>query len=455
MAAKKRLTMFDAMDGALTKVSSLAEAAEKAKTLPFHLKADSASETVAPRKTETVSTSFSSSPSSTHLMDPSDGSIRQTHQMSPSEAQTDPSDESIRPSDGSIRRIHHTVSSDKGIRQIPHSKPSEKPSIQTHLMDSSDGQEGPDTPVPILIAPQEGLRTPTQKAVIHYFFTQGSHVSTYRIISLKTGVSQHTVRDVVTKLSRLGWLAKEDWYGPGGRGLQFHFFPEKVPAHHMNPSDGSIIQSHQTSPSDKDVERIHQTMPSDKPIGQNPPYKEDRKIENLSISSERIALTWPNLRRAGFDREQLDQIALALTELGKPSDKVYASLDHAEWELEHGQMVDKEGQPVSDPCAWVFRSLARTGYYRRPKGYVSAEEQAARDVEAEAKAVVAARQAAETAQFEAWKSGLSETEKSEAMRGHPGGPKDAWLKRVWKKWTDENASIGKDYSLPTDEDTAS
>jgi hypothetical protein len=161
----------------------------------------------------------------------------------------------------------------------------------------------------------------------------------------------------------------------------------------------------------------------------------DRKIENLSLSlsSERIALTWPNLFRSGFGPDQLAQISQALTELGKPADKIMQSLDHAEWELEQGQMTDKDGQPVADPCSWVFRSLARTGYYRRPKGYVSSEEQAAKDAEAEAKAVTAAKQAAEQAQFEAWRDGLSPEKFAEAMRGHPGGPKDAWLKSMWKK----------------------
>lgn len=450
MAAKKRLTMFDAMDGALTKISGLAEAAEKAKTLPFHLKTEPASEPAAARQTE----STAAVSSSVHLMDPSDGFIRRNNQTIPSEAQMDPSDEPIKPSDKSITRIHYTTPPDQSIRQKSQISPSDKPTTTTHQMNPSDGKDRPQTFVPILIAPQDVLRTATQKAVVNYFFAQGSHVSTYRIISLKTGVSQHTVRDVVTKLSRLGWLAKEDWYGPGGRGLQFHFFPEKVPSHHTNPSHEPTIQTHQIKPSDKTIEQNPQTISSEQTLRQNAPYKEDRKIENLSISSERIALTWPNLRRAGFDRQQLEQIAQALAELGKPADKVYASLDHAEWELEHGQMVDKEGQPVSDPCAWVFRSLARTGYYRRPKGYVSAEEQAARDIEAEAKAVVAARQAAETARFEAWKSGLSEAEKSEAMRGHPGGPKDAWLRRVWRNATGKNAAA-KDPALPTDEDTAS
>ena len=161
--------------------------------------------------------------------------------------------------------------------------------------------------------------------------------------------------------------------------------------------------------------------------------KEERKKDSLSLSSERIALTWPHLHRAGFGPEQLAQIATSLAELGKAADKVVSGLDHAEWELANGSMRDKDGNTVLDPCSWVFRSLARTGYYRRPKGYVSAEEQAARDAEEEARAVATARQKAEQAAFEAWRDGLAPETLAAAMRGFPGGPRDAWLKAYWRK----------------------
>ena len=146
-----------------------------------------------------------------------------------------------------------------------------------------------------------------------------------------------------------------------------------------------------------------------------------------------MAMAWPHLQRTGFGRKQLEQILAALEELGKSADMVVQGLDHAEWELAGGAMRDKDGQPVLDPCSWVFRSLARTGYYRRPKGYVSPEEQAARDAEEEARAVAVARRKAEQAQFETWRDALAQEELERAMRGYPGGPKDAWLKSVWRK----------------------
>ena len=58
---------------------------------------------------------------------------------------------------------------------------------------------------------------------------------------------------------------------------------------------------------------------------------------------------------------QIEQIERALAEQGKTTDRVIQALDHAEWELAEGRMLDKVGQPVADPCAWVFRSLHRSG----------------------------------------------------------------------------------------------
>ena len=159
--------------------------------------------------------------------------------------------------------------------------------------------------------------------------------------------------------------------------------------------------------------------------------KIDRK--NLSISLKTLRLTWPHLAMAGFGPQQIEQITANLTGLGKSTDRLVQGLDHAEWELANARMLDKDGERVTDPCAWVFRALSQTGYYRRPKGYVSPEEQAARDAEEEARAVIAARQKAEQAQFEAWRDGLGAEALREAMQGHPGGNKDAWLKRVWRE----------------------
>ena len=305
----------------------------------------------------------------------------------------------------------------------------------TIRQDNPEGQSGTSirchTEVAVKLQSPSGARTSAQKILLAYFQENGSHVANYSVIAGETGLAQNTVRDCINKFVALGWLAKTRWLRGSARGLKFDF---TGPPQQDNPAG----QSSRAIRRDDSPPQSGRTIQHFNPVGQfstsNNPYKEkiDREDLSISLSAERITLTWPNLARAGFGREQLDQIAAALTELGKPTDKIVQSLDHAEWELERDQMLDKDGQPVADPCSWVFTALARTGYYRRPKGYVSPEEQAAKDAEAEAKAVVAARQAAEQAQFEAWRDGLSPDELADALRGHPGGPKDAWLKKIWR-----------------------
>ena len=295
----------------------------------------------------------------------------------------------------------------------------------------TDRMSGQDEALPLFLPDRSAPRTSAQKVVLEYFERHGSHIANYDVITAETSIPYRTVRRGIDKLVSLGWLEKQPWYQGSSRGLKFEFSPP-------TGQDKRTGQTDRISGQDKRTGQTDRTNGQDKRTGQTdrmpPPYKEkiDREDLSISLSAERIAMTWPNLTRTGFGREQLDQITAALAELGKPTDKIVQSLDHAEWELERGQMLDKDDQPVADPCSWVFTALARTGYYRRPKGYVSPEEQAAKDAEAEAKAVVAARQAAEQAQFEAWRDGLSPDEMSDALRGHPGGPKDAWLKKIWR-----------------------
>jgi len=289
-----------------------------------------------------------------------------------------------------------------------------------------DTSRGSATLIHICLDAPALARTPAQKRMLRYFEEHGHHVSNYDKIIAETGLRYGTVRDIVDRFGKQGIITKKPWIQGSARGIHFAFHGI---SRHDNPAcqSNTIIQHVNTTRQNDTTRSHHKVTPQS-----NAFYKIDRENLSISLSAGRIALTWPNLARAGFGCEQLDQIAAALAELGKSTEKIVQSLDHAEWELERGQMLDKDGQPVTDPCSWVFTALARTGYYRRPKAYVSPEEQAAKDTEAEAKAVVAARQAAEQAQFEAWREGLLPDELTDALRGHPGGPKDAWLKKIWR-----------------------
>lgn len=82
----------------------------------------------------------------------------------------------------------------------------------------------------------------------------------------------------------------------------------------------------------------------------------------------------PRLMEVGFTAKHLRRIKELLAVQGIDSGSLMDALRYAEYELEHGQMVDGKGQPVSRPVDWVFRSLSKDGTYRIPTGYVSPAE---------------------------------------------------------------------------------
>lgn len=110
-------------------------------------------------------------------------------------------------------------------------------------------------------------------------------------------------------------------------------------------------------------------------------------------------------------------------------------LTHAEWELNAGRMRDKSGNPITSPVSWVFKILATQGYYPRPEGYRSPQEQAELDTAEEIKQQTAAYETRQTAEAEAWIARLSPEERS-AILGPPGSamriPDEVILRRHFR-----------------------
>jgi hypothetical protein len=155
--------------------------------------------------------------------------------------------------------------------------------------------------------------------------------------------------------------------------------------------------------------------------------KKDR--ENLSVSSvdaerrkaidelealteDDIAFHWPHLAKAGFGTCQIRQIVERLAQVNISAEKVMQGLTYAEWELETGNMRDKSLAQVTSPLDWVFMSLSTKGYYRKPKGYISPQEQAERDAAEEAGRIADARKARKAAAFDAWLTDLPPKERA-------------------------------------------
>jgi hypothetical protein len=143
--------------------------------------------------------------------------------------------------------------------------------------------------------------------------------------------------------------------------------------------------------------------------GETESQKTARGLEILTEGD--IAFHWPELSRQGFGTHQIRQILHELSRKNIGPERVMQGLIHAEWELASGRMRDKEGKPIELPVNWVFAILARQGYYPRPQGYVSPQEQAELDAAEEAKRITAARKARLEADCDAWIAGLSQEQR--------------------------------------------
>ena len=348
--------------------------------------------------------------------------------------------------DQTVEQLDSTVeincSSDKPSRQTKPSNSSDKLNEQIELTNSTDNINSRTRPLDstdktntisgprILTRPRQRLATTAQKILAAYFLENGAIVATYPIIAENTGVPHGTVRCVIEKFVTHGWLYKTPWGAGSNRSLKLTPTETLLSIQQTSSTDYPIRQPRQTNRTEKSNKRIPLSNPTEEFDRGNRLLKIDRK--NLSISTKTLETSWPSLAQTGFGQNQIEQIERALAEQGKTTDRVIQALDHAEWELAEGRMMDKAGQPVADPCAWVFRSLASQGYYRRPAGYVSPEEQAERDAAEEAKNLAKTREIARQGRFRAWLQGLSAEQRKKVLEGRIG-PEEAWLKKEWVK----------------------
>lgn len=129
-----------------------------------------------------------------------------------------------------------------------------------------------------------------------------------------------------------------------------------------------------------------------------------------SLSEADMELYWPCLVADGFGTNQLRQVSQRLRKAGIANLNVLQGLHYAEWDLEHGTMRTAKGEPVASSTNWVFTILARQGYYPRPQGYISPEEQVELDAQAERARLKELRDLRQKEEFALWEESLSQEE---------------------------------------------
>jgi hypothetical protein len=228
--------------------------------------------------------------------------------------------------------------------------------------------------------------------------------------------TEGAVRGAMERMFRRGFLGRNRTTSGRMQGNRYTFLADPCP--HIRPCSPGM-----ESGMDSETKSAAQS-------GRNAALSSSRKIdrENLSIFSEGtenqkaarsleslteddIAFHWPHLAKAGFGTCQIRQIAERPAQVNISVEKVIQGLSHAEWELETGNMRDKSLAQVTSPLDWVFRSLSTKGYYRKPKGYISPQEQAERDAAEESGRIAEARKARVEADCNAWIAGLSQEQR--------------------------------------------
>lgn len=234
------------------------------------------------------------------------------------------------------------------------------------------------------------------------------------------GATEGAVRGALERLDKRGFLVRSRAATGRAQGNRYAFSADPCP--HISPPSfpEPSAQSGMETPTKAPTPTGENPAPSllkektDRRnlsvfSGEHDPPSASQRLE--SLSEEDIAFHWPNLAKIGFGTCQVRQILGRLFQVGLGAENLAQGLTHAEWELEQGAMRDKNGEPVSHPLNWVFSSLARTGYYRRPQGYISPKEQAERDAATEGERLRIAREERKNSAFEAWRFGLSPEEK--------------------------------------------
>ena len=267
--------------------------------------------------------------------------------------------------------------------------------------------------------------------VLALAYRAGARVTPYgriaRRLAAEFGMPQQaeSVRGAVNRLAARGFLRHQQARDGTIRGVRFSITEELLCPHIIRPqaaehvaerceARGDARPGHSAVPSllEKIERKNNLSVSSEK-------EEEQEKIRLLeALTEEDIAFHWPELARQGFGTDQIRQTIKRLAQVNIGAGRIMQGLTHAEWELSAKRMCDKSGKPIASPVSWVFKILATQGYYPRPEGYRSPQEQAEQDAADELKRQSVAYEARQTAEAEAWIARLGPDERS-AILGPP------------------------------------
>lgn len=263
-----------------------------------------------------------------------------------------------------------------------------------------------------------------QILVLKFIIMNFKRIISYDEISIQVKIPRGTVRGNIKTLSYLGFIRPYPNRTGKIQGLSFKFntkicklFCEvqglEFPLSLIGTPSAQTISTPTPSPCDQ-IERNTYTI----------------KEKIMALTPDDILLRYPKLTAYGLCPNQIHQFVSTLEKNNFPLTNLLPSLDHLNWELEHGTLIDGTGKIVVKPLGYFYNSIAQNGYYRSPNGYVSPEDQIIFDQQHSAHAAKQAYDSAANDLFQLWMNSLESSEKENILE-KKFGPEVQYLRHYW------------------------
>lgn len=258
------------------------------------------------------------------------------------------------------------------------------------------------------------LRTARQVKIFRHIYSKGNFITSYGELEHILGIPAGTIKHTISKLGEHGYLTKRKHSGQNNvQGLHIQLDNSK----RTDQLNSRIVQMDRSKPHSK-ISRENK---------KNISLSQTDLFPALSLTEEDLQINYPALFACGFRTNQIQQICTNLKRVGRNIGNLLLGMEYANAWLEIGNLLDGKKEKVAEPLNYIFKSLYKTGLFKRPNGYVFPEELAAKDAEARANAAKKAAEAKEEEEFQKWKMNLSSEEKDHLLKDRIG-PLEAWLK---------------------------
>lgn len=195
------------------------------------------------------------------------------------------------------------------------------------------------------MSPINFFSTSNRKKVAAYLIRKGNHSTSLGAIEEATGVMYRTVRDILIKAEKKGFLIKEKLEGKKGKGVRIELLKPMLESISSLRETCAIVLPGPKQDADKAVDELGQLSDAD---------------------YERI---WPNFSGVGWNPELTTALIHRLESRGVAAGGLKPSFDHIEFILSNSPPRKSN----EDLLMHFFRILDEKGYIAMPPGYIPSD----------------------------------------------------------------------------------